>query len=136
MRELQAAFESPPRVRMFVIGWQLVTHEDDSQYGKNLDWKKENYTTHDVASVFRRYLTQMPVRNTRQLYLPIAEHRSGTCYTPRYVSLCECWETHLCIRDADRLGGTSSEMHWVRDTALGKLVIPDPYSSEKAVQPG
>ncbi|KAI0950707.1 hypothetical protein AcW1_007946 [Taiwanofungus camphoratus] len=42
MRELQAAFESPPR------------------YGKNLDWKKEYYTTHDVASVFRRFLTQMP----------------------------------------------------------------------------
>ncbi|KAH9856669.1 Rho GTPase activation protein [Lenzites betulinus] len=42
MRELQAAFEAPPR------------------YGKNLDWKKEHYTTHDVASVFRRYLTQMP----------------------------------------------------------------------------
>ena len=31
------------------------------QYGKDLDWKKEHYTTHDVASVFRRYLTQMPV---------------------------------------------------------------------------
>jgi len=42
MRELQAEFETPPR------------------YGKSLDWKKENYTTHDVASVFRRYLTQMP----------------------------------------------------------------------------
>ncbi|KAI0696289.1 Rho GTPase activation protein [Cerioporus squamosus] len=42
MRELQAAFETPPR------------------YGKNLDWKKEQFTTHDVASVFRRYLTQMP----------------------------------------------------------------------------
>ncbi|EPQ54208.1 Rho GTPase activation protein [Gloeophyllum trabeum ATCC 11539] len=42
MRELQAIFETPPR------------------YGKNLDWKKEHYTTHDVASVFRRYLTQMP----------------------------------------------------------------------------
>ncbi|KAJ2922555.1 hypothetical protein H1R20_g14545, partial [Candolleomyces eurysporus] len=42
MRELQAAFETPPR------------------YGKSLDWKQENYTTHDVASVFRRYLTQMP----------------------------------------------------------------------------
>lgn len=42
MRELQAAFEQPPR------------------YGKSLDWKKETYTTHDVASVFRRYLTQMP----------------------------------------------------------------------------
>ncbi|KAH8100982.1 Rho GTPase activation protein [Cristinia sonorae] len=42
MRELQAAFETPPR------------------YGKNMDWKKEQYTTHDVASVFRRFLTQMP----------------------------------------------------------------------------
>ncbi|KAI9442832.1 Rho GTPase activation protein [Lactarius psammicola] len=42
MRELQAIFETPPR------------------YGKSLDWKAENYTTHDVASVFRRYLTLMP----------------------------------------------------------------------------
>ncbi|GLB40328.1 putative GTPase-activator protein for Rho-like GTPases [Lyophyllum shimeji] len=42
MRELQAKFETPPR------------------YGKNIDWNKETYTTHDVASVFRRYLTQMP----------------------------------------------------------------------------
>ncbi|RDB26167.1 Rho-GTPase-activating protein 5 [Hypsizygus marmoreus] len=42
MRELQAKFESPPR------------------YGKSIDWTKETYTTHDVASVFRRYLTQMP----------------------------------------------------------------------------
>ncbi|KZP00384.1 Rho GTPase activation protein [Calocera viscosa TUFC12733] len=42
MRDLQATFEKPPR------------------YGKSLDWKKEHYTTHDVASVFRRYLTQMP----------------------------------------------------------------------------
>ncbi|EGN98845.1 hypothetical protein SERLA73DRAFT_107999 [Serpula lacrymans var. lacrymans S7.3] len=42
MRDLQAAFEAPPR------------------YGKSMDWKNEQYTTHDVASVFRRYLTQMP----------------------------------------------------------------------------
>ncbi|KAJ6623999.1 Rho GTPase activation protein [Mycena sp. CBHHK59/15] len=42
MRDLQALFEAPPR------------------YGKSLDWKQESYTTHDVASVFRRYLTQMP----------------------------------------------------------------------------
>ncbi|KZT40042.1 Rho GTPase activation protein [Sistotremastrum suecicum HHB10207 ss-3] len=42
MRELQAIFETPPR------------------YGKSIDWKHENFTTHDVASVFRRYLTQMP----------------------------------------------------------------------------
>ncbi|KAF8903644.1 Rho GTPase activation protein [Mucidula mucida] len=42
MRELQAVFETPPR------------------YGKSLDWKQVQYTPHDVASVFRRYLTQMP----------------------------------------------------------------------------
>ncbi|KAH8117941.1 Rho GTPase activation protein [Phellopilus nigrolimitatus] len=42
MRDLQALFETPPK------------------YGRNLDWKKETYTSHDVASVFRRYLTQMP----------------------------------------------------------------------------
>ncbi|KAI0789866.1 Rho GTPase activation protein [Abortiporus biennis] len=42
MRELQSAFETPPR------------------YGKNLNWANEHYTTHDVASVFRRFLTQMP----------------------------------------------------------------------------
>ena len=63
MRELQAAFESPPKVRTVVLGQLSVAHMDASQYGKNLDWKKENYTTHDVASVFRRYLTQMPVRS-------------------------------------------------------------------------
>ncbi|KAF8519532.1 Rho GTPase activation protein [Gautieria morchelliformis] len=42
MRELQALFEAPPR------------------YGKALDLKQGHYTTHDVASVFRRYLTLMP----------------------------------------------------------------------------
>ncbi|KAF8589448.1 Rho GTPase activation protein, partial [Ramaria rubella] len=42
MRELQALFEAPPR------------------YGKALDLKQALYTTHDVASVFRRYLTSMP----------------------------------------------------------------------------
>ncbi|TCD63340.1 hypothetical protein EIP91_005659 [Steccherinum ochraceum] len=42
MKDLQAAFEKPPR------------------YGKSMDWRNEHYTTHDVASVFRRFLTQMP----------------------------------------------------------------------------
>ncbi|KIL67540.1 hypothetical protein M378DRAFT_9318 [Amanita muscaria Koide BX008] len=42
MRELQASFEATPR------------------YGKDLDWKQESYTAHDVASVFRRYLNRMP----------------------------------------------------------------------------
>jgi len=42
MRDLQALFEAPPR------------------YGKSIDWKKERFTTHDVASVFGRYLTSMP----------------------------------------------------------------------------
>jgi hypothetical protein len=32
-----------------------------SQYGKSLDWTTQQFTPHDVASVFRRYLTQMPV---------------------------------------------------------------------------
>ncbi|ELU37030.1 rho GTPase-activating protein [Rhizoctonia solani AG-1 IA] len=47
MRDLQSIFESPPR------------------YGKDLNWKHESYTSHDVASVFRRYLTQMPCPGTR-----------------------------------------------------------------------
>ena len=59
MRELQQAFETPPRVRVNPPPLPLspLTHP---QYGKDLDWKQETYTTHDVASVFRRYLTQMP----------------------------------------------------------------------------
>ncbi|KAJ7067086.1 Rho GTPase activation protein [Mycena amicta] len=44
MRELQALFETPP----------------SSRTGNRLTGSKESYTTHDVASVFRRYLTQMP----------------------------------------------------------------------------
>ncbi|KAF8525950.1 Rho GTPase activation protein [Hysterangium stoloniferum] len=42
MRDLQALFEEPPR------------------FGKNLDLKQGHFTTHDVASIFRRYLTMMP----------------------------------------------------------------------------
>ncbi|KAH9953403.1 Rho GTPase activation protein [Russula dissimulans] len=42
MRGLQTAFETPPR------------------YGKSLDWKHEDYTTHDIASVFHQYLIQLP----------------------------------------------------------------------------
>ncbi|TIA73209.1 hypothetical protein E3P81_00237 [Wallemia ichthyophaga] len=42
MKELQAIFESPPK------------------FGKNLDWKKYAFNSHDVASVLRRYLTLMP----------------------------------------------------------------------------
>ncbi|TFY51896.1 hypothetical protein EVG20_g10789 [Dentipellis fragilis] len=63
MRELQAIFETPPRVR----GCRPPSPSSSSliavQYGKSLDWKNENYTPHDVASVFRRYLTQMPFRD-------------------------------------------------------------------------
>jgi hypothetical protein len=58
MRELQAEFEKPPRVLISLIVHSILTGH--LQYGKSLDWKKENYNTHDVASVFRRYLTQMP----------------------------------------------------------------------------
>ncbi|KAI0247642.1 Rho GTPase activation protein [Lactifluus subvellereus] len=41
-RDLQAVFETPPR------------------YGKSLDWKQENYTSYDVATVFCRYLSRLP----------------------------------------------------------------------------
>ena len=61
MRELQAIFETPPRVRR-VFPHTPPPPYTAAQYGKSLDWKNENYTTHDVASVFRRYLTHMPVR--------------------------------------------------------------------------
>ena len=106
MRELQAAFESPPRVRpdsshftpSFLITHSaphfgstpfstsgsttlnIVTPPLDTyleQYGKSLEWTKEQYTTHDVASVFRRYLTQMPVcleALSRLSSLPIADN--------------------------------------------------------------
>ncbi|KAG8833207.1 hypothetical protein FRC18_004007 [Serendipita sp. 400] len=42
MRELQTIFETPPR------------------YGKNIQWEEHAFTPHDVASVFRRFLTSMP----------------------------------------------------------------------------
>lgn len=42
MRELQIIFETPPR------------------YGKNIQWDDYSFTPHDVASIFRRFLTQMP----------------------------------------------------------------------------
>ncbi|ORX38458.1 Rho GTPase activation protein [Kockovaella imperatae] len=42
MRDLQAVFDSGPK------------------YGKNINWKVLPYTTHDVATIFRRFLTQMP----------------------------------------------------------------------------
>ncbi|KAG6862502.1 hypothetical protein C0995_000050 [Termitomyces sp. Mi166 len=41
-RDLQTIFETPP------------------DFGRKLNWALETYTTHDVASVFRRYLTHMP----------------------------------------------------------------------------
>lgn len=43
-------------IRAFTGGADALLY----QYGKNLDWKKESFTMHDVASVFRRYLTMMP----------------------------------------------------------------------------
>ncbi|CDZ98175.1 Rho GTPase-activating protein [Phaffia rhodozyma] len=42
MAEIQAIFDSPPK------------------YGKNIDWEQVHHTTHDVATIFRRFLTQMP----------------------------------------------------------------------------
>jgi hypothetical protein len=64
MRDLQALFEMPPRVRTYYVALQCRVAYDWLQYGKSLEWAKEHYTSHDVASVFRRYLTQMPVRPT------------------------------------------------------------------------
>ena len=39
----------------------LLAHPFSVQDDKSLDGKKESYTTHDIASVFQRFLTQMPV---------------------------------------------------------------------------
>ncbi|KAG6896318.1 hypothetical protein C0992_009109 [Termitomyces sp. T32_za158] len=41
-RDLQTTFERPP------------------DFGRKLNWASETYTTHDIASVFRRYLTHLP----------------------------------------------------------------------------
>lgn len=73
MRELQAIFEAPPRVRVVLFfscppPSSLTLPFPAAQYGKSLDWKAENYTTHDVASVFRRYLTHMPVRRRPDIF--------------------------------------------------------------------
>jgi GTPase-activating protein SAC7 len=61
MRELQALFEAPPRVCSSTLNMPRLD-KLGYQYGKALDLKQGHYTTHDVASVFRRYLTLMPVR--------------------------------------------------------------------------
>ncbi|KAG8822861.1 hypothetical protein FRC17_009450 [Serendipita sp. 399] len=50
MRELQTIFETPPR------------------YGKNIQWEEHAFTPHDVASVFRRFLTYMPVKLDAPIY--------------------------------------------------------------------
>lgn len=81
MRDLQAAFEAPPRVRP-LLSLPRPSHSAQ-QYGKSLDWKTERYTTHDVASVFRRYLTQMPVSSARPPVppFPLSLLRLGTCHS-------------------------------------------------------
>ncbi|CAE6537889.1 unnamed protein product [Rhizoctonia solani] len=61
MRDLQSIFESPPR------------------YGKDLNWKHESYTSHDVASVFRRYLTQMP-----EPVIPTEQYHAVRIPTPHF----------------------------------------------------
>ncbi|OWZ61765.1 rho GTPase activator [Cryptococcus neoformans] len=42
MRDLQLIFDTGPK------------------YGKDIDWKRLPYTAHDVGTIFRRFLTQMP----------------------------------------------------------------------------
>jgi hypothetical protein len=59
MRELQIIFETPPR------------------YGKNIQWQEQQFTPHDVASIFRRFLTSMPVSGDSSFFLlPSVHHRS------------------------------------------------------------
>jgi RhoGAP domain len=53
MRELQTIFETPPR------------------YGKNIQWQEHAFTPHDVASIFRRFLTYMPVSDLFYTPFPI-----------------------------------------------------------------
>lgn len=63
MRELQTIFETPPR------------------YGKNIQWQEHAFTPHDVASIFRRFLTYMPVSDLF-LYLhpvPVSGFRVPPC---------------------------------------------------------
>lgn len=74
MKDIQALFDSPPKVRLrrprrararararaqrvLTPGLALCL----SQYGKYIDWDAVPHTTHDVATIFRRFLTQMPV---------------------------------------------------------------------------
>ncbi|ODN72971.1 hypothetical protein L202_08374 [Cryptococcus amylolentus CBS 6039] len=42
IRDLQTLFDTGP------------------SYGRNIDWKKLPYTSHDVGTIFRRFLTQLP----------------------------------------------------------------------------
>lgn len=65
MKELQAVFDNGPKVGRWSclvrdLGELTDAFGGHAQYGKNLDWKKTSYTTHDVATILRRYLTQMP----------------------------------------------------------------------------
>jgi hypothetical protein len=113
MRELQASFETPPRVRSFAI----LTSKPSNvlhQYGKNLDWKKESYTTHDVASVFRRYLTQMPVRNLASftsLVPHCSSHRNRS-----YPTICTTSYVRPCPLDL------STDERWLHNSSATPLV--------------
>ena len=65
MKELQAVFDNGPKVGRWSclvrdLGELTDAFGGHAQYGKTLDWKKTSYTTHDVATILRRYLTQMP----------------------------------------------------------------------------
>lgn len=49
MRELQTLFDTGPKASHVHSDVTLT-----AQFGKNLDWKTLSYTTHDVATIFRR----------------------------------------------------------------------------------
>lgn len=49
MRDLQAIFDSGPRVSIALQG------KLNAQYGKDIDWNALDFSPHDVATIFRRY---------------------------------------------------------------------------------
>lgn len=65
MRDLQLLFDTGPKV---CIEWHYPLASgiaDNLQYGKDIDWKNLPYTTHDVGTIFRRYVFSAYVSDTQ-----------------------------------------------------------------------
>lgn len=60
MRDLQATFDEAPTVSRAHVSRQRGVTDGILQYGGDLDWPSTSYSPHDIATIFRRYLTQMP----------------------------------------------------------------------------